>query len=140
MPHIQLSNGARLRFDVRDAGLVGQYHWHCHNDGHGKLYARGVRDGRRIYLHRLLMDAPAGLDVDHINGNGLDNRRCNLRVVTRSLNALNRRAVRGLWRDGTRWRAALCVAGVRHDLGSHATADAARRAYCRARRVLVEAA
>jgi hypothetical protein len=40
-------------------------------------------------MHRLIMNAPIGYDVDHINHNGLDNRRCNLRVCTRTQNQAN---------------------------------------------------
>lgn len=50
--------------------------------------------GPKILMHRLLMDFPSGMDVDHINGNGLDNRRANLRVVDHSTNQLNRSGAR----------------------------------------------
>jgi AP2 domain./HNH endonuclease. len=50
-------------------------------------------DGKqdKIYLHQLLMDAPKGTEVDHIDGNGLNNKRSNLRIVTNSENQYNRR-------------------------------------------------
>lgn len=49
-----------------------------------------IPQGKKIYLHRFLMDSPEGLIVDHINHQTLDNRRENLRVVTHSENMKNR--------------------------------------------------
>jgi len=43
------------------------------------------------YIHRLVMGFPEGMDVDHINGNGLDNRKENLRVCSRSQNSMNKK-------------------------------------------------
>jgi hypothetical protein len=73
------------------------YHWFCHPVA-GVHYVVGYRLGqstRPMYLHRWLVDAPPGLQVDHINGNPLDNRRANLRVVTVRENQWNQRRRRG---------------------------------------------
>lgn len=56
-------------------------------------------DGRKLYAHRVAWmlvhgDIPAGMVIDHLNGNGLDNRLCNLRLVTKTLNQRNRRSLR----------------------------------------------
>ena len=57
-----------------------------------KIYENGDwSTARMIYLHREIMNPDDGMVVDHINGDGLDNRRENLRIVTHQQNALNRR-------------------------------------------------
>ena len=76
------------------------------------VYARFNHLGKTISFHRWLIDAPPGIEVDHWNKNGLDNRRQNLRLATRSENMSNRRM--GLYKtrklvmehkSGTRWGA-----------------------------------
>lgn len=53
------------------------------NDGYATHYKVGM-------IHRWIMDAPKGLQVDHVNKNRLDNRRSNLRLVTHKENCNNR--------------------------------------------------
>jgi hypothetical protein len=89
-------------------------------------------------LHRFLLDAPRHMMVDHINGNTLDNRRTNLRLVTPAQNQWNRR--RNSTHKSTRYKG-VCVtktgmflARITHNreqkyLGSFMTAEAARTAY-----------
>jgi HNH endonuclease len=63
---------------------------------------------KRVYLHRWIMQPPQRLHVDHINGDGLDNRRENLRIVTSSENLRNRRGTKAVYFgvrqiDGGNW-------------------------------------
>jgi len=55
----------------------------------GKYYA--ISGARQLSIHRTIMSPPKGMDVDHINGDPLDNRRSNLRICTRSQNSQNKK-------------------------------------------------
>ena len=93
--------GGTIQFDEVDAPLVLGHRW-CVVNGYA---ARGVRNGHRRttqYLHRLIVNAPSGYEVDHINGDRLDNRRANLRLVTRSQNEQNKHFARSDSRTGIR--------------------------------------
>lgn len=63
--------------------------WGAMTPGRRQSYVRGVVDGRKVLLHRLIMGEPEGLPVDHRDGDGLNNSRGNLRACTHSENRLN---------------------------------------------------
>jgi hypothetical protein len=87
-------SGQPVLTDEEDSVLLTAYRWHLSRKSHTSYVIRRIRTpkGRKtVYLHREITKAPAGLVVDHINGNGLDNRRENLRVVTAQENAWNQR-------------------------------------------------
>jgi hypothetical protein len=71
--------------DTEDYEKLAKYNWMCHG-----RYARRVEKGQTIHMHRLLMNCPNGFEVDHINRNRLDNRKSNLRIVTRQQNMCNK--------------------------------------------------
>lgn len=97
-------------------------------------YAYRTVARRTVYLHRYITQAPQHLVVDHINGDGLDNRRCNLRLCTIGQNNAARRTagasgLRGVEKVGTRWRAYIGHNRRNLHLGSFASSEAAARAY-----------
>jgi HNH endonuclease len=76
--------------DAEDSERVAAHSWrYCPNG-----YADASVGGRRVYLHRFLTRPPAEAEVDHIDGDRLNNTRANLRLATRSANARNRRKQR----------------------------------------------
>ena len=72
--------------DDRDFQYFNQWNWQLNAQG----YASRCEKGKTIRMHRLINKTPNGLETDHINRNTLDNRRKNLRTVTRALNTFNR--------------------------------------------------
>lgn len=87
---IQLNNGYVSLVNDCDLDLINRYTWFVIDDGCNP-YACSKKDGRHLRMHRLIINAREGETVDHINGNTLDNRRENLRIVSASQNAINRR-------------------------------------------------
>lgn len=84
-----------VRFDFEDQALVDLFKWSVYDFSRPSAsiqrhYAQTNIDGRSVYMHRLIAKAGKGQEVDHINLNGLDNRRDNLRIVTRSQNSANK--------------------------------------------------
>lgn len=84
-------------FDECDYDLVMKYKWHFvpTSEGHTPYARTNYKkpNGKKsvMRMHRLIMNASSDQHVDHINNNGLDNRRCNLRVCTPTENMRNRR-------------------------------------------------
>lgn len=117
---IPLTGGEVALVDVDDWPKVSAYHW-CASRGRWGTYvvANTVIDGRRamVKLHRLIMDAAPGEQIDHQNHDGLDNRRRNLRRATPSQNAANNRATAnragykgvGWHKQKGKWRAYITV-------------------------------
>lgn len=75
-----------FKIDAESYPTVSKYKWHLQNN-----YAATLKDNKRIYLHRLIMNPKEGQQVDHINLDTTDNRKSNLRIVNNSLNSTNRK-------------------------------------------------
>lgn len=88
---IQLSNGAVTIDDEDWARLNGVKMWVHRRKYKGKVTQQYVRMSGGMLLHRFLMNPPKGKITDHKNGNGLDNRKNNLRIVDNTKNLKNRK-------------------------------------------------
>jgi hypothetical protein len=90
--YITLTRGLHALVDAEDYEWLNRYKWHVSPSiSHSTVYAKRSVGHNCVFMHRMIMQPPKGMVVDHINGNGLDNRRCNLRICTREENAQNRR-------------------------------------------------
>ena len=145
---IKLNNGRVAIVDAEDEEYLSQWNWNL-------IEYKGVRHAYTVLvathptsMHTLVMcrhgvERPPGLVVDHINGNGLDNRRQNLRVVTHADNCSNNRRRRqgkttsrykGVWfekcgKRKKRWRSKIRSNNTCRHLGSFITEEEAAVAY-----------
>lgn len=88
MKTIPLTQGKVALIDDRDYPTVLQHRW-CAAKLGNIYYAHALIDGHTASMHRLIMGNPPGISVDHINGDGLDNRRSNLRLANQSQQGRN---------------------------------------------------
>lgn len=142
MKEIQLTQGKVAWIDDEDFYLVSETGWTAICKGHKRTlwYAVTWNNGRAFEMHRLIMGFPEGREVDHRNGNGLDNRRENLRIATTAQNQANQRKSCGvsrfkgvdLNRKAHTWRARIMQGQKSLHLGMFKTEEAAARAYDRA--------
>lgn len=139
---IPLTKGKFAIIDTQDLLIVGQFSWRANEHSPGRWYARRSfrHDGRQSseQMHRRIVGPPVGLWVDHINGDGLDNRRSNLRLCTRQQNTANQAVTttgasgfRGVrrFRNTTKWQAQIKVNQRSLHLGQFNTPEEAAHAY-----------
>jgi len=89
---IELTQGKIALVDDADYKWLMQWKWSaCTNTVSRTWYVVRREQHKTIAMHRQIMECPEGKVVDHINGNGWDNRRCNLRVCTHKQNNCNSR-------------------------------------------------
>ena len=136
MRKIPLTQGKFALVDDEDYEALAKHKWQFNHH-----YAR--RDGPRprrlpIWMHRVITNAPPGMQVDHINGDTLDNRKSNLRICTRAQNQANRKRDRDspsrfkgvhLRKDNQKYVAGIIVNGRRKHLGQFQSDIEAAKAY-----------
>lgn len=75
--------------DTADFDEIVKHKWSIYPRKGAYYYPEAFINNKQIFLHRYLLDCPKNLVVDHINGNTLDNRRTNLRIVSHEYNCFN---------------------------------------------------
>jgi hypothetical protein len=154
MKRIKLTMGRFALVDDLDFAYLSRWKWHTEKRGDGRFYAARTRrvaekhGKKNIKMHRVIMKTQEGMDTDHINGDGLDNRRKNLRICTRSINALNRHVRVAVTRSGIigvswsskrkKWAATIIVKGTYFYLGYFSSKEAAEQKYQQAKRFLLD--
>jgi hypothetical protein len=138
--YIPLTMGYEAIIDAADVRLVQGMNWHVRKASSGRNWYAGTAvptlptGQKTVLLHRFLTNAPAGMDVDHVDHDGLNNRRSNLRVCTHQQNMANMAArnplgIKGVKRVGNRYAASIEHDGEWTYLGLYATPTEAGAAY-----------
>jgi ribosomal protein S1 len=142
MKEIKLTKGQKTLVDDESYEWLNQWKWHAHK-GRGTYYARR-RDKNRatILMHRVILELDDGaIHVDHIDSDGLNNQKANLRPCSVLENRRNSRKVRILGtqykgvtyeKSSDRYRARITVSGKVHSLGRFQIATEAAEAYNKA--------
>ena len=143
---IPLTRGKYTIVDLDDFERLTKYKWLAAPGTRTFYAARHIylRSGKTKYIpmHRDIVNPPDGIFVDHINQNGLDNRKSNLRLATRVQNAWNRpKTKRNAWskykgvcyhKRDKKWQAKIVLNGQAKHLGTFENENNAARAYDRA--------
>ena len=140
MREIPLTQGKVALVDDADHTEMSKYRWYANKLGNTYYATRNSpkMNGKRhlILMHSVILDTPKGMQTDHVNGNGLDNRRQNLRVVTCRENQQNQHTPKtskypGVSWDKKRrkWLVRIEVNGKQHFLGRYDSEEAAARRY-----------
>lgn len=144
MPTIALTHQKQALIDAEDLALVQPYRWHASRERNRfraqHSYRHPVtRKTTGLLMHRLILGAKPGDIVDHINGDPLDNRRSNLRIVSARSNCINKRgrgssAFLGVSKSPEGWVVSIARDGESVRVGCWQSEEIAAAAYNRAAR------
>lgn len=108
---IPLTQGQYAIVDIEDFEWLNQWKWHAHKNNIKyitRFYAiRSKRQGKKIqkiFMHRLIINPSHNLQIDHINGNTLNNQKSNLRIATNRQNQQNRHHPKTSKYTGVSWK------------------------------------
>jgi hypothetical protein len=140
---IPLTRGKFVLVDAEDYYRLVKFRWTASASGN-TFYASRGHNGTTLMMHRAIMGAPKHLVVDHIDHNGLNNRRSNLRLSSLAQNSCNVVSRKGTskykgvhWkRINKKWVASIQLNGKAYHLGCFADEIAAAIAYDEKAKVL----
>ena len=137
---IKLTKGKVATVDDADFEMLNKHKWHLCRKTHKEYayrrdYTNG-KPGKMVSMHRVILEAKPGSTIDHINGDGLDNRRNNLKFVNKSQNGFNSgpksyntSGFKGVEKFGNNWKASVKINGYRFRSDSFYTKEEAALAY-----------
>lgn len=137
---ISLTKGLVTIVDDDDFERLSRYSWFAKKN-HKKFYAQRRWGPDHYQMHDEILPHPPGVTVDHINGNSLDNRKCNLRFATQQQQCFNRSKIAGtsslfkgvsFHKGHRKWQSYIKHQGKSVSLGSYAEEDDAALAYDKA--------
>lgn len=136
---IPLTQGQVALVDDEDFERTNALKWDAHKRQGGPFYAYRNKNEtcRHGKMHRFIMDAPDGMEIDHKDGNPLDNRKCNLRICSHAQNTRNQRHKKGssiykgvYWdKKNEKWMASITFNYKTIWLGRHADEIEAAKVY-----------
>lgn len=138
---ITLTHGEKFTIvDAADYNLIKGFRWAYHPRGYAVTGQQKLASWHKkhVFLHDYLMRPPRDFCVDHIDGNGLNNTRANLRVCTHSENHGNKRKLKGAsskykgvsWCNTyNKWVALVCCKGKQYHCGRFSSEIKAALAY-----------
>jgi|GEM_PF-36144 len=123
--------------DPDDYRKLSEYPWQYVRNKSGNYYGARIEGGKIVYMHRQIMNAPAGKIIDHKDRNGLNNTKSNLRLATIAENNRNRKRLKGASKyrgvsrikNRNKWRASITYNYRRIHLGHFDNEEDAARAY-----------
>ena len=138
MKEIQLSQGKVALVDDEDFEYLNQWKW-CAQKNWNTYYVERSCNRKLLYMHRIVLNAPKGMLVDHADNNGLNNQKENLRICTNKQNSANKSkqanntsGFKGVYKQDNKWRARIVVDGKTISLGRFSIIEDAARAYDKA--------
>jgi hypothetical protein len=113
---------AKALIDIEDVERCKMHKWHLHK---GKYVIASLKENQKIHLHRFVLSYSGTEDVDHINRNPLDNRKCNLRIVPHNVNSANNDGVGVVRSPSGKYQARVCRNYKSIHIGTFETFDEA---------------